>query len=310
VPYELEVMCDDGNLCGEGPIWDAHRRRLLWVDAESALVYGYHPPEGRRETLIRSHPVSGIALNRDHALVLVGGAGAYLFRPPGRFFLLADRHGGEELVFNDCLADPKGRLYAGTYYWNDGHMIKTGALYLLDTDGSLEMVDEGFEIANGLGLSPDGRTLYFADSGARTIYAYEVDAATGRPARRRSFVRVPAEEGIPDGLAVDSEGYVWSAQWYGGAVVRYDPEGREERRIALPVKQVSSVAFGGPSLTDLYVTSARRYWPSPHLPPGFDAGAPMGGALYRLRTEIQGRLEYLAAMSEPPGSLRQGGDAP
>ena len=79
--------------------------------------------------------------------------------------------------------------------------------------------------------------------------------------------------------------------WYGGQIIRYDPDGKVERRIAMPVKQTSSVTFGGPDLTDLYITSAGEYWPSEFVPPGFDDQAPMGGALYRIRLSIQGKVE-------------------
>ena len=161
----------------------------------------------------------------------------------------------------------------------------------------MRVVDEGVEIANGLGLSPDDRTLYFADSARRVIYAYDADPATGDLSRRRVFVQVPRDEGLPDGLTVDREGFVWCAQWYGGQVVRYDPDGKVERRIAMPVRQVSSVIFGGDDLTDLYITTAADPWPSPLAPPGYDFSATnVGGSLYRLRTDIQGRPDHRAAL--------------
>src|SRR5207247_7061215 len=135
-------------------------------------------------------------------------------------------------------------------------------------------VEEGVELANGLGFSPDNRTLYFTDSAARKIYAYDVQPETGRLSNRRIFASVTADEGLPDGLTVDAEGFVWSAQWYGSQVVRYDPDGKVERRIAMPITQVSSVAFGGENLTDLYITSAGGSWASQLAPPGYNFDAP------------------------------------
>ena len=175
-------------------------------------------------------------------------------------------------------------------------MVKTGNLYLVDTDGSVRVVDEGIEHSNGIGLSPDNKTLYFADTVPRRIYAYDVDSASGALSNKRLFVRVLDDEGIPDGLTVDSEGYVWSAQWFGAQVVRYDPDGAVERRIELPVKQVSSVLFGGPDLMDLYVTSAAQFAALECRPTGFDETAPMGGALYRLRPGVAGKPEFSARM--------------
>jgi D-xylonolactonase len=122
-----------------------------------------------------------------------------------------------------------------------------------------------------------------------------VDPRTGDLQGRKVFVKVPSDEGIPDGLTVDREGFVWSAQWYGSQVVRYAPDGSVERRIRLPVPQVSSVAFGGQDLADLYITTAADPWPSRLAPPGFDPGAPeMGGSLYRLQPGVRGKPEHLA----------------
>lgn len=153
------------------------------------------------------------------------------------------------------------------------------------------MVDEEIEMSNGLGLSPDDGTLYFADSAARRIFAYDVQSDGGLQ-NKRVLVQVPREEGLPDGLTVDAQGFVWSAQWYGGQVVRYDPDGRVERRLALPVTQVSSVAFGGDDLTELFITTAGALWRGPLTPPGFDFDAPPGGNLYRLRLDIAGKPEH------------------
>jgi D-xylonolactonase len=288
---EPEIVHDGANLCGEGPLWDPADARLLWTDSERGEVFAYYPSQGRCELLSSGIPVAGLARNDDGRLVLAGGAGVHLWRSPGDSLPLVSRLEGDDLVFNDCLGDPQGRLYCGTYYWRGDTMVKTGCLYLLHHDGTLELMDEGFGISNGLGFSPDERTLYFADSAARTIYAYDVAPESGRLTRRRAFFRARDGEGLPDGLTVDSQGFVWTALWYGGAVVRLDPEGAVERRISLPALQVSSVAFGGEDLCDLYVTSASQYWPSPHSPPGINPAAFMGGPLYRVRVDAQGKPE-------------------
>jgi sugar lactone lactonase YvrE len=174
-------------------------------------------------------------------------------------------------------------------------MEKPGALYHIHPDCRVEIVDDNILLSNGLAFSVDSRTLYYADSAARVIYAYHVDPGTGHLSQRRSFVRVPIDDGIPDGLTVDSEDHVWCALWYGGQVIRYDPDGRIERRIALPSRQTSSVTFGGADLTDLFVTSASEPWPSELAPTSFRADDPnMGGSLYRIRLPIQGKPPHLA----------------
>ncbi len=224
-----------------------------------------------------------MALAEGGGLVIAGADGIYTFRD-GKISLVMKEIDGQASPFNDILATPGGRIYAGTYYWSDVAMERTGALYLIDAaKKSATLLDERIELSNGIGLSPDGKTLYYADSTVRRIYAYDVNRDETL-SRKRVFVAVGDDEGIPDGLTVDAEGFIWSAQWYGGQVVRYDPDGRVERRIALPVKQVSSVAFGGEDLDCLFITTAGEHWESAFVPRGYSplAGT-IGGALFAMR---------------------------
>jgi sugar lactone lactonase YvrE len=293
----IEVVAQDNNRCGEAPIWDAARHRLIWTDIESELVYQLVPATAEKNILSRDLMVAAIALDRSGDLVFAGSEGLHLWRAPGEYRTLVSKHEGERLFFNDIIADPRGRIYGGTIYWGPDGMEKHGKLYLIDRE-TVRVVDDGIELANGLGFSPDSRILYFADSAARWIYAYDVHPETGALSNRRVWVRVPEEEGIPDGLTVDSEGCVWSAQWYGSQVVRYDPDGTVARRIAMPVTQVSSAGFGGEDLMDLYITTAGESWTSPLAPPGYDFNAPnIGGSLYRLRLDIPGKLEHQADLA-------------
>lgn len=294
---KLPVADDDR--CGEAPIWDSHNNRLLWADIGASVVYAYCPGDPTKSVVSRGLPVSGIALNQDGRLVFAGATGLHLWRAPGDHRTLLVEHEGETVVFNDIVAGPGGRVYAGTIYWDERGMQKPGKLYLVQRDGSARVVDEGIELSNGLGFSPDGRTLYYADSALRIIYAYDVDARTGTLARKRTFARIGGDEGIPDGLTVDSAGFVWCAQWYGAQVVRYDPDGAVHRRVPLPVTQVASCNFGGPDLMDLYITTAGENWPSPLAPPGYDdRGGKFGGGLYRLRLDVPGMREHEADLKE------------
>jgi len=296
--YDIEIVAQDNNRCGEAPIWDHELGRFLWTDIESALVYELVPSKREKRIISRDLPASGIALNHGGSLVFAGATGLHVWQGQGNYGTIVSEHEGEKLVFNDIIADCKGRVYAGALYWGANGMEKTGKLYLIDCDGSVRVVDDGIQLSNGLGFSPDDKTLYYADSAARKIYAYEVAVHTGELSRKRVFADVPADDGIPDGLTVDAEGFVWCAQWYGAQVVRYDPDGKPERRIAMPVRQVSSVAFGGPELSELYITSAADSWPSHLAPPGYDFNAlNMGGSLYRVRVETQGRKEQVASIT-------------
>jgi D-xylonolactonase len=290
----IEIIADRNDRCGEGPIWSAEQQRLYWNDMNASLVFQYDRRTGETKTISAGLMAAGMAFNNDGSILFAGFSGIHLWRNQDDFKTLLTHHEGEELFFNDVLADSSGRLYAGTIYWGaDGSMTKPGKLYLIDPDLSIHVMDEGFGMANGLGLSLDGSILYFADSTARIIYSYQVDSATGNLSNRRNFVRLPDDEGMPDGVTVDSEGFIWNAQWYGGQVVRYDPDGKVERRIQLPAAQLASLIFGGPEMNELYITSAGEDWQSPFMPPGYDPrGVTLGGALYRIRTDIQGRLDF------------------
>ena len=193
--------------------------------------------------------------------------------------------GEEDSRFNDVIADPAGRVFCGTMPAGD----RLGRLYRLDTDGAIAPVLEGIDISNGMGFTPDRRGMYYTVSNRRTISLFDYDRETGALMNERPFVRTPAGEGIPDGMTIDAEGYVWSARWDGSVLVRYAPDGREDRRIAFPAKKVSSAIFGGPDYADLYVTTAggnRK-----------DEEGPGAGALFRLRPGVRGVPEFASRIA-------------
>lgn len=298
MPPNIEVIAADNNKCGEGPIWDQARQRLLWTDIDGGLVYSFEPSTGNKQIINRGILVGAIALDTSGQLVFAARDGLYLCRAPDDCTLLARQYDGLPLEFNDGIADPQGRYYAGTMHWGEQGMIRHGRLYLIHTDGTIEPVEEGIELSNGLGFSPDNRTLYFTDSTARNIYAYDVNPISGHLSNRRTLVTIPDDEGIPDGMTVDAEGYLWSAQWYGAQVVRYDPQGKVERRLAMPIQQPSCCAFGGPEMDELYITSASVGWPSKYAPPSYDPHASnIGGSLYRVRVGIVGKPEHRTDLS-------------
>lgn len=293
----IQAAVEDNNLCGEGPIWDAEGNRLIWTDISSSKFFQLDPTSDERTVLGSGRSVAGIAIHKSGGLIVAGATGLHFWQASNDYTTIIEEHNGERLRFNDILADPAGRIYAGTMYWGPGGMEKTGKLYLIDLDGSAQVLDDDVHMSNGLGLSLDYKTLYYTDTAKRVIYAFDVDPATGGLSNKRVFVQVPNDEGIPDGLTVDSAGFLWSAQWFGSQIVRYDPDGKVHSRIKMPVAQVSSVAFGGPNLTDLYITTAADYSPSPLEPTGFDRQMAMGGSLYRIQINIQGRLEHKARLS-------------
>lgn len=294
----MEVIADYQDLCGECPVWDPGTATLFWTDCVGKRFYRYHPQTGRHEIVKEGLEVTGYRLNEGGGFAMVNNSGIWLWDGADGVKLIADHAGDDKCQMNDCIADPSGRLLAGSWFYDPNGNYPLGKLMSVDTDGSVRVLDEGIHLANGLAFSPDYATLYFTDSAGRRIYAYDYDLETGNASRRRVLVTVPNDQGLPDGLTVDAEGFLWSAQWYGSCVVRYDPDGKMERRIETPAKQTSCVTFGGPDLSDLYITSAGRSESMPVMPPGYDPDSGFfGGPLYRLASGVQGRAESKAKIS-------------
>jgi D-xylonolactonase len=192
-------------------------------------------------------------------------------------------------------------VFAGSFL-DDG----PGKLYRFDPDGSVTVAEEGIGCSNGIGYSPDHSTMYYTDSTKRTIYAYDYDQATGNITNRRDLIKLADTEGVPDGMTVDADGYIWTAVWFGGCIIRFDPDGREEQRIHLPAYQTSSVMFGGKDLTDIYVTTADfPVEPGGDLDPvdyDWDAysNGYRGGGLFVIKDPgFQGKEEYKSDFSWP-----------
>lgn len=294
----LTAIASYGDLCREGPLWDGERQSLWWTDCVGQKFYRYDWTSKKSELIKDSLEINGFALNAGGGFVVANSAGVWLWDGAGDPQLIGGQLKTTTCKWNDCIADPQGRFLAGSAcYIPDGDYLPA-KLISVGTNGSVRTLDEGFHLSNGLGFSLDCKTLYFTDSVARTIFAYDYDVASGMARNRRVFVQVPANEGLPDGLTVDAGGYVWSAQWYGSCIVRYDPDGKVERKIETPAKQTSSLAFGGPDLTDIFITSAAKSEPMPVMPPAYDARSGyFGGALFHTNLGIAGRPEFRANIS-------------
>jgi D-xylonolactonase len=286
------TLIDDGNPCGEGPIWDATQQCLYWTDC-SGKFFRYDWKTRQREIALNNFEVTGCALDHSGGFTFINSGGVWFWNRRDKPSLIMSDIGGIKLQLNDCIADPEGRLLAGSCFYNPQAKYSLGKLFCVQTNGTVQILDEGIHLANGLGFSPDRRILYFTDSVARVIYAYDYDATTGRVKNRRAFVKVPGSSGLPDGLTVDAQGFVWSAEWYGSCICRYDPDGKLERRIPVPAKQTSSLAFGGPEMNDIFVTSAAKSEPMPVMPAGYNPESGyFGGGLFHLNAGITGTVEH------------------
>jgi len=298
-PESIEIVADYGDLCGEGPYWDYEKRILYWTDIDGKKFYRFLWNERRHELVHDGFQVNGFAMQQGGGFVVTNSKGAWLWNPPSPPLLLASEADGQECVLNDCIADCEGRVYSGSYHHKPGGVAAPSFLFRVDADGSVHVVDEGIRFANGLAFSPDSSTLYFSDSTAGCIYAYDWHRQAGNLTNRRVFVRLPRDEGFPDGLTVDAEGFLWCAHWFGGCISRYDPEGKRERLVKLPAAQTSSLAFGGPDLDLIFVTSASLNNMLDIAPAAYDPGKVfVGGRLYQMKSEIHGRKEHRARIAQ------------
>ena len=271
---------------GEGIRWHPGEQRLYWVDIERGLIHRAAPPFAEVETHALGFPVACLGFRSRGGLVLGTRHGfARWDAATHRLEPIVDPEPDRANArFNDGAVDRAGRFWAGT-------MTETGfgnSLYRLDPDGRVERKLLGLGISNGLGWSPDNRTMYLTDSARATIFAFDFDLASGDIERPRALVVATGGLGTPDGLAVDSEGCLWSAHWDGWAINRYDPQGKLTFQIRLPVQRPTSCAFGGADLGELYVTSA---WTG--LAAGARARQPLAGAVIILHPGVRGTPEPL-----------------
>ena len=276
-----ELIADYECVIGEGPLWHPGEKRIYWTDIPMGRMFRYNPVKGVHEQFYDGEVVGGFTIQEDGCLLLFMAKGAIAVWRDGKLDYIYDEIPNErETRFNDVIADPIGRVFCGTMSTED----RRGRLYRLDTDGRLTELLDDVDISNGMGFTPDRKQLYYTDSPKCEIYVFDYDQATGGITNRRVFVRTPEGKGVPDGMTVDAEGYIWSARWDGGCLVRYSPDGREDRRIEFPAKKVSSVIFGGEDYTDMYVTTA-----------GGDNKAEEGsgaGALFQINVGIRGVPEF------------------
>jgi sugar lactone lactonase YvrE len=280
---EAELILDARSELGEGPVWDATADELLWVDILGRRVHRYRPADGSSRTFETPSPVGAVATRSNGGLVLALEDGFWL-QDPGddrlrRLAAVESDVPGNRM--NDGKVDRAGRFWAGTMAY-DG-TPGTGSLYRLEPDGHVTRVLRGVTTSNGLGWSPDGRVMYYIDTPTQRVDAFDYDEESGEISHRRPLVEIPAEAGSPDGMTVDSEGFLWVALWGGWAVHRYSPDGRLDVSIRLPVSQVSSCTFGGDGLRELYITSAATGLAEDAL-----GAQPHAGSLFRSRLDVAG----------------------
>jgi len=261
IKIECVLQCD--NLLGEGPVWDGKEGRLYWVDGTGRRVgkpslWRLNPRTGQVENWALDHDVGALALRKDGGAVLALDDGFYFFDfDSGKLDLiqLVDAEQPRTRL-NDGKCDRDGRFFAGGM--DDKEELKNCSLWRLDPDLSVTKVEEGIICANGPCWSPDDKTFYLADTFQNEFWSYDYNIASGTLANKRLFASTEADAGVADGSTVDAEGFMWNAQLIAGDLVRYAPDGSVDRRIGMPVRNITSVMFGGDNLDEIYVTSMAR----------------------------------------------------
>jgi len=284
VKYEVELVVDAKAQLGEGPVWHAPKQLLYWVDIEGAALHVY-APNGAPDTV---YPVGcrvGAAVPRSSGgmvLATENGFEAFDFETGSKTPLADPESHLPDNRFNDGKCDARGRFWAGTM-----SMVKqkeAGSFYVLDPDGTTRHLFGGVTTSNGLGWSPDGRTMYYIDTPTMQVSAFDFDEEQGQLSNRRSIITFPDGIGRPDGMTVDAEGMLWIAHWEGARVTRWNPaEGSLLATVPLPVDRVTCPTFGGKDLDTLFITTARH---------GLDENAlarqPHAGSLFALRPGVTG----------------------
>jgi sugar lactone lactonase YvrE len=281
----LEARAD----LGEGPAWESQSGSLYWVDIRAGRLHIFNPQDGSDRSVEVGDFLGCAAPRRSGGLVLGLRSGFATIDPPVAWGKAAEMRvlvnpepqlSGNR--FNDGKCDPAGRFLAGSM--DDAEIAASGSLYSLSPDGTVKTLLIGTRIANGLTWSPDYQTFYFIDTPTRTVMAYDYDLDTGVIANPRPVISVPPKLGWPDGMTSDTQGRLWVAMWGGARLTCWDPaSGQLLEEITFSAFNISSCAFGGPDMTDLYVTSARK-----GMNPRQLAKYPLSGGLFRLRTDIQG----------------------
>ncbi|HWV50951.1 SMP-30/gluconolactonase/LRE family protein [Pseudorhodoplanes sp.] len=270
---------------GESPLWSPDDQSLYWVDIKNPRVLRYDFRLATLQTWTMPSEIGAICRADGGRFVVSLRNGVMKFDPAtGELDPIVHPEAGRPAYrLNDSKVDCRGRLLVGSV--EDPGFAPDGKLYSI-AGASAAILQDRIAMPNALGWSWDWRTLYFADSFQRRIWTYEYDNETGVVGNRRVFAEIPEGEGFPDGLTVDEVGFVWNAQIDGWQIKRYDPDGRVERVVRLPVRRPTSLTFGGPDYRTIFITTGTMKLTDEEL-----AAQPLSGCVLVLPSDVRGRPE-------------------
>ncbi len=270
-------------LLGEAPFWDAATQSLYWTDIFARRIHRMHPETGESRVWRMPDRITCVVPRAQGSLLVALSREIALFDPDSGALqtVFALDRADPRTRFNDSRTDANGRLWIGTM--NEVDDAPCGMLLRIDADLTCTCVETDIRISNGINFSPAGDLFYFADSPERIIRAYDFDLASGELGARRDLVTLDAGDAVPDGSAVDNEGCIWNAQWDGGRIVRYAPDGSVREIVAMPVSRPTSCVFGGRDLATLFITSSCMDLSQPQMRAQF-----LAGALFALDAGVSG----------------------
>ncbi len=287
---DVTLVLDAGNHLGETPIWSPAEQVLYWVNCEHpAEIHRWSPGTGKHDIWPMPLRTGGFVPKAGGGLLVVLADGLYDFDTASSTLSLRVASSlPEHVKLHECHCDRQGRLWVGSYdhHYPADRNTADGFWFRLDGDVLTPVIDK-VTIANGLAFSPDGRTMYAANTRANSVEAFDLDPASGALSNRRNFLTLSRNEGFCDGATVDADGGYWLAAVGSGTLRRYLPDGSLDRVVILPCSNPTKPAFGGPDMATLYVTSTR-------MAINTDApGYANNGGIFALRPGEQGIAETL-----------------
>ena len=288
---EATLLLKAAHRLGESMLWHEARKRLYWTDLLDPGLHAFDIATGTatHEALSLAAPIGSAATTSDPKRLIISHRGGLSLIDLDTFAMTpyCNPEGGRDAtIYNDLKTDRWGRLWVATSH--EKERDPRGALWCVKDRKTWAQGDVGFPVSNGPAFSPDGRRMYFNDSANYRTFVYDIAPDDLRPRHRTLFASYTEEEGMPDGLTVDAEGCVWTAQWAGARLIRLSPKGEKLLSLHVPSGHVTSMAFGGPDLDELFITTA-----TDGLPPEILARYPLSGSLFRYRPGLQGIAEPL-----------------
>ncbi|MDA3958417.1 SMP-30/gluconolactonase/LRE family protein [Oceanispirochaeta sp.] len=275
------------NEIGEAPLWIPEENRLYWTDTENSCIFNLNPSTSEVNKYELSMPVTSLVRRRGGGWVIITKKGLAFWDQMNNQceFICDPVSDNDSLAFNDGTVDSAGRLLAGTMNFNEVTSPE-GCLFSLNEKLELTRLDSNLCTANGMSFSPDGKILYVSEQWNSKILCYDYDSSMGTLSNRRIFAEVDPKNGYPDGIIIDNEGYLWNGRWGAFQIVRYSPDGKIDRKYNIPVETSTCVGFGGKDLSDLYISTA--WYGKSDIERQKE---PYAGDLFRIKTDVKGRLE-------------------